>query len=176
MDTLTNNSQIKTKAEKSEYRRCVGVILFNREGKVWSGRRAGPGGTEMSGDHIWQFPQGGIDKGEPASFAALRELYEETGIGIQHLTPLAKTEDWLYYDFPSTHKPKEGRNWRGQRQRWYGYRYLGTDADFNLNIHEAEFTEFKWIDLAQAPDSIVPFKRGVYEELARIFVPYAQPA
>lgn len=165
----------KTTRRKSDYRPCVGMVLFRADGKVWSGRRAGPGGTQMTGDYIWQFPQGGIDKGEPPSFAAIRELYEETGIGVQHIAPLAKTKGWLYYDFPSDYKSKSGHNWRGQRQRWYAYRYLGTDADFDLHFHETEFTEFEWIELAQAPQRIVPFKRDIYEELARIFAPFARP-
>lgn len=158
--------------KKSAYRRCVGVVMFNAQGKVWVGKRAGE-----DGPFVWQFPQGGIDAGEPSHFAALRELYEETGTNISNLKPLGKAKDWLYYDFPEDHKSRRLKNWAGQRQRWYAYRYTGKDADFNLNMHEpAEFTQFKWVDLSTTPEIVVPFKRKVYEQLALEFEGFAAPA
>ena len=159
------------KPRKSDYRPCVGIVLFNKDGQVWSGRRAG-----AKGEHVWQFPQGGIDSGEPARFAGLRELYEETGIGIAHLEPLGKTKGWLYYDFPEHHKTGRAQHWRGQRQRWFAYRFKGKNSDFDLNIHTPEFSEFKWIDLPHAAERIVPFKRKVYEQLAIDFALFSNSA
>lgn len=155
--------------KKSVYRRCVGVVLFNAKGKVWVGKRAGE-----SGPNVWQFPQGGIDDGEPPSFAALRELYEETGTHITNITPLGKAKDWLYYDFPEDHKNRRLKRWAGQRQRWYAYQYTGKNKDFDLTLHDpVEFSEFKWVDLHTTPDIVVPFKRKVYEQIVREFEGFA---
>lgn len=155
---------------KTDYRPCVGIALFNQKGELWVGRRAG-----VSGDYVWQCPQGGIDPGETPRFAGLRELFEETGIGVHLIKPLGKVDGWLYYDFPKGYKQKNGQSWRGQRQRWYAYRYTGSHKEFRFDLHGTpEFTDFKWINLETAPDLIIPFKRNVYERLASEFAPFAR--
>lgn len=155
----------------SLYRPCVGVCLFNREGRVWLGRRFGE-----TGPHSWQFPQGGLDKGESPEFGALRELWEETGITIEHLAPLGKIDEWLVYDYPKGMAPKKGKHYAGQKQRWFAYRYLGTESDFHLKAHGTqEFSEWKWAKLHKTPKKVIPFKRDVYEQLANAFEQFATP-
>ncbi len=149
-----------------EYRPAAGVVLFNAKGQVWLGRRAG---TQTQ--HVWQFPQGGIDPGETSEHAAIRELHEETGIAVQNIAPLAAIEPELFYDFPTDYIGSTGvggrmKKWRGQRQSWFAFRFIGTDADVDLNHQSpAEFSDWRWGELAEAPALVIPFKRKVYERL-----------
>lgn len=157
--------------DPGDYRPCVGICVFNSSGRVWLGRRNGGRGPQS-----WQFPQGGLDKGESPEFGALRELWEETGIHIAHLTPLGRVEDWLYYDFPPGTAKRKGRDHKGQRQLWFAYRFNGPDAAVNLKTHgPQEFSEWKWAKLEKTPDKVVPFKRDVYAELVTAFAPFARP-
>lgn len=153
-----------------DYRPNVGVVLFNPEGKVWLGKRYG-----ADEPWCWQFPQGGMDEGETPEEAGLRELYEETGVTQELIEPLGSINDWLAYDFPPEVLAQRSRNrWRGQKQRWFAYRYLGTDADFDLEaVPPQEFSEFRWVALETTPQLIIPWKRGVYERVAEAFAPYS---
>lgn len=156
---------------KDHYRPCAGVALFNREGCIWLGRRTG------NHEKAWQLPQGGIDRGEDPQMAAIRELEEETGVHVNLLSPLGEIEDWLYYDIPKGRGKRDNKNWRGQRQKWYAFRFNGTDSDINLRHHlPAEFSEFRWAELSEIVDLIVPFKRKVYERLQVEFGDYARPS
>ncbi len=157
-------------SKRQEYRPCVGVAVFNMAGQVWLGKRMG-----HDGPHAWQMPQGGIDKGEAPEHAAVRELFEETGITYEMITPLGEIEPWLTYDFPPWHKQRKGRNWRGQKQKWFAFRFHGKESDIDLKAHgPQEFSKWRWADLADAPDLIVPFKRDVYEEIAIRFARFAK--
>lgn len=149
-----------------EHRPNVGVVLFNADGQVWLGKRYG-----ADEPWCWQFPQGGMDKGETPEQAGLRELYEETGIGQDLIVPLGTIEDWLTYDFPpEVLAQRDFNRWKGQKQRWFAYRYLGSDTDFDLTaVPPQEFSEFKWVDLADTPALIIPWKRHVYERVAEAF-------
>lgn len=156
------------------YRRNVGVAIFNTDGQIWLGKRFGE-----DGPYAWQCPQGGIDKGEKPKNAARRELFEETGLKGDNLEKLGKIKDWLYYDFTAEaleHAKRRKWNHIGQRQKWYAFRYYGDGSDVELTAHgEQEFSEWKWVDLPTIPESVVPFKRKVYERLVIEFAPYAQP-
>jgi len=146
------------------YRPGVGIMLVNGKGLVFVGQRFD------SVVEAWQMPQGGIDEGEQPYLAALRELEEETGVKSHLVELVAETADWLTYDLPDELIGKlwKGR-YRGQRQKWYALRFLGTDADIDLEAHSghAEFKTWKWATLDRLADLIVPFKRQLYGELAR---------
>ncbi|MGQ3113379.1 MAG: RNA pyrophosphohydrolase [Brevundimonas sp.] len=156
----------------SLYRPNVGVVLFNRDGRVWYGRRA-----HTPGPWNWQFPQGGVDDGEDLEAAARRELEEETG--VTSVEPLAETEGWIFYDFPpeAMNNAKAWRGFRGQRQKWFAFRLTGPESEIDLNRHdEVEFDAWRWGDLSEACDLIVPFKRAAYEQVVAAFSGLAQSA
>jgi putative (di)nucleoside polyphosphate hydrolase len=152
----------------SLYRPNVGVVVFDRLGRVWLGQRAG-----TTGPHNWQFPQGGVDDGEDLEAAARRELHEETGIASVEL--LGRTQDWLCYDFPPGWKgSKAMRGWKGQKQVWFAYRFTADDTEVNLGLHHpAEFVAWRWAKLEDAHEVVIPFKRATYDHVAQIFAPYA---
>jgi len=148
--------------EDLPYRPCVGALLLNPKGEVFVGQRID---TTME---AWQMPQGGIDPGEHPRDAVFRELKEE--IGTDKAEIIAETEDWLTYDLPPELVGKVWRGrFRGQKQKWFVLRFLGTDDDINLNTPHPEFRAWKWMPFEQLPEVIVPFKRGIYEELVRRF-------
>ncbi len=148
-------------------------MILNREGLVWAGRRIKEGNTEYSGEpQLWQMPQGGIDKGEDAQQAAYRELYEETG--IKSVSLLAQAPDWFTYDLPE-HLIGTGLKgkYRGQKQRWFAFRFEGDETEIQINPppggHTAEFDQWAWKPMHELPDLIVPFKRDVYLQVVRAF-------
>lgn len=141
-------------------------MLANPAGEIFVGQRLD------SMVEAWQMPQGGIDPGEDPWEAAKRELEEETGIAPRLVQRLAETRDWLCYDLPPE---LMGRIWggkyRGQRQKWYACRFLGTDADVNIATAHPEFRAWAWKPLEALPELIVPFKRPLYAELLAEFAP-----
>ena len=149
-----------------DYRPNVGVALFNRDGRVWYGRRFHDF-PESPDTWRWQMPQGGVDDGEPIVEAAFRELKEETGVASARL--LTVTPGWLAYDFPRGYKKK---HWKGQRQKWAAMLFEGDEGEIDLEAEDhQEFDAWRWGELEEAPSLIVPFKRHVYEELMAAFVP-----
>jgi putative (di)nucleoside polyphosphate hydrolase len=144
------------------YRPCVGIMLFNQAGDVFVGKRID---QTVEG---WQMPQGGIDKGETPTEAALRELQEE--IGTDKAQIIGEMEDWVTYDLPPhlIGVAFHGQ-YRGQRQKWFALRFTGSDADIDLMAHEPEFSAFQWVSLEALPGLIVPFKRETYKAVIAAF-------
>jgi putative (di)nucleoside polyphosphate hydrolase len=136
-------------------------MLLNDRGQVFVGRRC-------DSNDGWQMPQGGIDEGESAREAALRELKEE--IGTDRAEILAETAGRHRYDLP-THLIGQvwGGRWRGQEQVWFAARFTGTDADINLATNHPEFDIWKWVEAEELPAMIIPFKRAVYEAVLAEF-------
>jgi len=154
-------------SSEGEYRRGVGVMLLNREGKVFVGARID------NTDEAWQMPQGGIDEGEEPWATALRELEEETGIRPHLVEKIAECPERLKYRLPDEVIGVIWKEpWVGQDQDWYLARFLGRDSDVNIATKHPEFREWKWIDPAQLPELIVPFKRDLYRRLIAEFADY----
>lgn len=147
------------------YRPCAGIMLANQDGKIFTGQR-----IDNPGGEAWQMPQGGIDDGEDAAGAALRELTEETGIAPSLVDIIARSKQEYYYDLPPELIGKlwQGK-WRGQRQHWFLMRFKGTDDDVNIATAHPEFSRWQWVDASILPQLIVPFKRRLYEQLVEEF-------
>ena len=159
------------------YRSCVGVMLLNRDGLVFIGRRHTESSDSVSDGYAWQMPQGGIDPGEDPYRAALRELYEETS--VRSVSLLAEAPEWYAYDLPTM---VAGRAWRGryrgQNQKWFAFRFEGDDSEINIHQpggghHRPEFDEWRWEEMHRLPELIIPFKRSVYERVVSAFTPLA---
>ena len=158
------------------YRPCVGMMVLNRAGRAFIGRRI-DGPEHIDATHVWQMPQGGIDAGEDTWPAALRELREETNItSVQRLGEIA---EWLTYDIP----PEiAGHAWsgkyRGQTQKWFALRFTGDESEIDVahpaGASEPEFSAWRWERLQNVPDLVVPFKRAVYERVVREFAHLAK--
>jgi len=154
-------------SDDKRYRRGVGVMLLNSEGKVFVGARID------NTDEAWQMPQGGIDKGEEPWATALRELEEETGIQPHLVERVADCAERLKYDLPEALRGKLwGGKYAGQDQDWYLARFLGRDSEINIATKHPEFREWKWIEPQKLPDLIVPFKRDLYRQLLDEFSDY----
>ncbi|MEM8654231.1 MAG: RNA pyrophosphohydrolase [Pseudomonadota bacterium] len=153
--------------EKLPYRKNVGVMVINVDGLVWVGQR-----TDRYRD-AWQMPQGGVDKGEDARDAALRELEEETSIPASAVELVAETADWLPYELPHDLIPKLWKGkYRGQKQKWFLLRFTGSDDVIDLDTADPEFSAWKWMAPADLPEAIVPFKRDVYVRVLAEFAPH----
>lgn len=148
--------------QKLPYRPCAGIMLLNRDNKVFVAKRID------TAVEAWQMPQGGIDKDEDPKQAAIRELEEETG--VTNVKIIAEYEGWLTYDLPDE---LYGKVWKGkyggQTMKWYVMRYNGHDKEINIETEHPEFSEWKWIDIQKLPEMIVPFKKEIYQKLADKF-------
>jgi putative (di)nucleoside polyphosphate hydrolase len=163
--------------ESLPYRPCVGLMVLNPQGRAFIGRRT-EGPEHVDAIHVWQMPQGGVDPGEDPWAAALRELYEETN--IRSVAKLGEIAEWLSYDIP---REIAGQAWkgryRGQTQKWYALRFTGDEREIDIanpaGAHAPEFAQWRWEPIANLPEMIVPFKRGVYERVVAEFARFATP-
>ncbi|MGA2893098.1 MAG: RNA pyrophosphohydrolase [Xanthobacteraceae bacterium] len=164
--------------ENLPYRPGVGIVLLNRDGLAFLGRRLeGPGHADLT--NVWQMPQGGIDPGEEPWPAAVRELFEETN--ISSVERVGEIAEWLKYDIP---RDLVGVAWngkyRGQMQKWFAMRFLGSNSEIDVvrpaGAQHAEFGAWRWEPLQNVPRLVVPFKRAVYERVVAEFAKFAAGA
>ena len=136
----------------------VGIAVINSQNKVFVGKR------KDNPFDKWQMPQGGVDSNEPLLQAMKRELLEETS--IKNIKVLKEFDQWIEYELPENLIGKIWKGkYRGQKQKWFVVKFLGNDNEININTKNAEFIEWKWIDIDLLPDLIVLFKKHVYKEI-----------
>ena len=151
--------------DREGFRPNVGIVLLNQKNQVFWGKRVR--------SHSWQFPQGGIDRGETPEQAMFRELHEEVGLQQEHVRVVARTRDWLRYEVPDRYVRRDARgHYRGQKQIWFLLQLVACDWNLNLRATDhPEFDAWRWNDYWVPLDVVVEFKRGVYQlaltELAR---------
>jgi putative (di)nucleoside polyphosphate hydrolase len=155
------------KSNSKDYRPNVGMMIINQKKEIFVGKRI---------DHpsnFWQMPQGGIDAQEIPSIAALREMDEEVGIKKNKVDLLTESKDWYYYSIPSDlAKTLWKGKYKGQRQKWFLYKFKGTDKDVNIHTEHPEFSDYKWVTKDFLVPNIVPFKKKIYEKLLLEFKDY----
>ena len=163
--------------ESLPYRPCAGIMVFNRAGLIFVGRRSsGPEHIDVT--HVWQMPQGGIDEDEDPYKAALRELYEETN--ISSVEKLGEMAEWLAYDIPRDIIGEAwGGKYRGQKQKWYALRFTGDETEIDVRQpgggkHKAEFLDWRWVEIEELPALVVPFKQQIYERVVKEFAKFAK--
>ena len=139
------------------YRKGVGIIVVNAKGQFFLGKRIGA--------EAWQFPQGGIDKNELPEEALFRELHEETGLLQEKVKILAISKNWLVYHIPHVYQ-RTNKKYDGAMQKWFLLELIGTNEDVDLNaVNHAEFDAWKWADKSTAINSVIRFKKAVYESI-----------
>ena len=155
------------KSNPKDYRPNVGMMIINQKKEIFVGKRI---------DHpsnFWQMPQGGIDAQEIPSIAALREMDEEVGIKKNKVDLLTESKDWYYYSIPSDlAKTLWKGKYKGQRQKWFLYKFKGTEEDINIHTEHPEFSDYKWVTKDFLVPNIVPFKKKIYEKLLLEFKDY----
>ena len=147
---------MQTNFSKLPYRSNVGIMMVNDKGFVFVGQRLD------NNQNAWQMPQGGIDAGEEPEIAAYRELLEETGVKKQDVQFVASSSRWLSYDLPEDLIPiLWNGEFRGQKQKWFLFKFLGEDGDINIATEHPEFSKWKWISKENLLKEVVPFKKSV---------------
>ena len=155
------------KTNPKDYRPNVGMMIINQKKEIFVGKRI---------DHpsdFWQMPQGGIDAQEIPSIAALREMEEEVGIKENKVEMLTESQDWYYYSIPKDLAETLWKGkYKGQRQKWFLYKFKGTDKDLNIHTEHPEFSDYKWVNKDFLVPNIVPFKKEIYKKLLEEFKDY----
>lgn len=150
--------------DKKGYRPNVGIVIANKQGQVFWGKRAR--------QNAWQFPQGGIQSKESPEEALFRELHEETGLNASDVRIVATTKDWLRYRLPAHLKRDQRSNFVGQKQKYFLIRLMSDDAAFNLKTqNKPEFDDWRWVSYWYPVGQIVGFKRPVYQKALRELAP-----
>ncbi|PPR45223.1 MAG: RNA pyrophosphohydrolase [Alphaproteobacteria bacterium MarineAlpha5_Bin6] len=146
-----------------KYRKCVGMMIFNKNKEVLVGRRI----DHPSG--FWQMPQGGIDDDEKPEEAVWREMMEE--IGTNNAKLIQESSQWVQYNIPSDtlQTLPWGEKYIGQTQKWFAFEFIGKDSEINVGTENPEFSEWKWAKIDTIVDNIVPFKRNVYSKILKEF-------
>ncbi len=151
------------------YRPCVGLALIDAAGRLFIGQRRGPVLD------AWQMPQGGIDPDESPRDAAWRELREE--VGTEQAQLLAESGCWYAYDLPpELLPPRWGGQYRGQSQKWFAFRFTGTDEDIDIAAHDPEFVRWCWAGADEVLRLVVAFKRPIYQAVLDEFGPLLEQA
>ena len=168
--------------EKLPYRPCAGMMIMSSQGKIFIAQRMKVEKNYISESNIynkaWQMPQGGIDEGENPIDAAIREIKEETSIPKENLTYMKKCNDILYYDLP---EQWIGKLWhgkyRGQAQHWFLFRFDGDDSNIDIHhVKQPEFRQWRWADIDEILNVIVPFKYDVYKRVIAEFRDLVKPS
>jgi len=147
-----------------QYRPNVGIVIFNSDKNIWIGKRIDNNTREG-----WQLPQGGIDHQEEPLDAAIREVYEETGITT--IKNIATIDNWIKYNLPlDIAKNKWGGKYIGQKQKWYLFYFYGDENEINININkQPEFSKWKWADEQYVKDNVTNFRKDVYKKVFQSF-------
>ena len=136
----------------------VGIVVLNKENKVFVAKRID------NPKNFWQMPQGGVDEGEDFLKAAYRELEEETS--IKNVELIKELDGTITYELPDR---LLGLIWkgkyRGQKQKWFLMRFVGSDSEINIKTKHPEFLDWKWVELDKITDLVVDFKLHVYKEV-----------
>lgn len=162
------------------YRLCVGAAVFREDGRVWIGERVGALDADEGFSTWWQMPQGGLADGEDPCAAARRELWEETS--IRSVSLLGEVPGWFAYDLPPDLQAVAwGGRYRGQKQKWFAFRFEGKDEEIDVHRpgggkHKPEFARWRWEEIERLPELVVGFKRGVYRQLVPYLLDFAERA
>jgi putative (di)nucleoside polyphosphate hydrolase len=146
----------------TDYRSGVGIVLANRDGRIFAGRRSD--GRQPP----WQMPQGGLGPAEAPEDALFRELREELGTVRAQL--VKRFPHWVRYDYPDR-TSKRSQMFRGQQHLWFLLRFTGQDSDIDIASHHAEFSGWQWMSPAEVIDSVISFKRQAYHQVLGFFAP-----
>ena len=158
--------------DHAKYRPCAGIMLLNKNGLVFVGRRKPKRPEAVLSGYEWQMPQGGIDEGEDPLAAAKRELHEETN--VTSISLLSEAPDWYFYDLPTEVSKHSWRGkYLGQKQKWFALRFEGQDSEIDIDTPAGhghpEFDAWRWEQMDRLPALVVPFKRKVYENVVAAF-------
>ena len=151
-------AEIQERYKNLPYRVGVGIIVLNKENKIFVAKRID------NPRNFWQMPQGGVDEGEDFLSAAYRELEEETS--IKNVELITEIDEITTYELPDYLLGKIWKGkFKGQKQKWFIMRYLGSDDEININTLKPEFLDWKWTDINSITQIVVKFKLDVYKTL-----------